>query len=98
VSVRDITVDTVLAAIAAGCSTRADLAQRFGVLTSSKWLTDALHELGAVEDENGRLTSPGVQPTFGTCPGCGLKQWDASDLQPGEDVCVCNDPFGEEIR
>jgi hypothetical protein len=66
VSVRDITVDTVLAAIADGASTRDDLAQRFGVLSASRSLTDALRELGAVEDECGRLTGPRLftQPTL----------------------------------
>lgn len=63
-SVRDITADTVLKAIAAGASTRGDLAQWFGVLSSSHFLTDALNELGAVEDENGRLTAPNQQLTI----------------------------------
>lgn len=29
------------------------------------------------------------------CSRCGLKAWDADDLQPGDDVCVCDQPFGE---
>jgi hypothetical protein len=92
VSVRDITADTVLAAIAAGASTRDDLAARFRVLSTSHVLTDALRELGAVEDEHGRLAAPRFEP----CPVCKLKAWDAPDLQPGEFVCTCHNPINEE--
>lgn len=28
-----------------------------------------------------------------TCDECGLTPWDADDLQPGDMVCVCDDPF-----
>ena len=24
------------------------------------------------------------------CAGCGFKSWDADDLEPGDDVCVCD--------
>ncbi len=30
------------------------------------------------------------------CPTCHLKRWDADDLEPGDDVCVCDDPFEED--
>lgn len=29
------------------------------------------------------------------CPDCGLKPWDADDLEPGEYVCTCLD--GETV-
>jgi hypothetical protein len=29
------------------------------------------------------------------CPACGLKRWDAESLQPGDEVCTCDDPFGD---
>ncbi|GGN39134.1 hypothetical protein FHR83_006786 [Actinoplanes campanulatus] len=89
-SARDITADTVLAAIAAGASTRTDLAARFQVLSTSRFLTDALAELGVVEDAHGRLSAPALP-----CPTCGLRPWDAPDLTPGEFVCTCNDTFEE---
>lgn len=88
-SVRDITADTVLAAIAAGVSTRDDLAARFEVLSSSRWLTDALTELGLVEDQYGRLSAPVLQ--LRACRTCGLRPFDAPDLMPGEFVCTCNE-------
>ncbi len=31
-----------------------------------------------------------------TCPTCHLKRWDADDLNPGDGVCVCEDPFEDE--
>lgn len=31
-----------------------------------------------------------------TCPDCGLKTWDAADLEPGDMVCTCDDDFSEE--
>jgi hypothetical protein len=93
VSVRDITADTVLAAIATGASTRDDLAQRFEVLSSSRFLTDALRDLGAVEDERGHLSAP--IPRIRHCRTCGLKPWDAPDLEPGEFVCTCNTPIDD---
>lgn len=96
-SVRDITADTVLAAIADGCSTRDDLAQRFGVLSSSKWLTDALNELGAVEDEHGRLTAEGQQLAIDVCPGCGHERSTADDQRHGDNVCPTCPPAFEEI-
>jgi hypothetical protein len=94
VSVRDITADSVLAAIAAGASTRDDLARYFEVLSSSRWLSDALNELGVVVAENGRLSAP--VPRIKPCRVCGLKPFDAPDLQPSEFVCTCNDLFDEE--
>jgi hypothetical protein len=30
-----------------------------------------------------------------TCTACGWKTWDALDLQPGDSVCVCADPFAD---
>ena len=30
------------------------------------------------------------------CPSCGLKAWDADDLQPGDYVCTCDAPFTDE--
>jgi hypothetical protein len=95
VSVRDITADAVFAAIAAGCSTCDDLAARFQVLSSSRFLTDALREFGVVEDERGHLSAP--IPRIRPCRTCGLKPWDAPDLEPGEFVCTCNTPIDEEI-
>lgn len=94
-SVRDITADTVLAAIAAGASTRDDLAQRFQVLSSSRFLTDALTELGAVEDENGRLTADGVQLTIDTRPHAPLCFDSAAFGHDVECECWCHDETEE---
>ncbi|WP_433368430.1 hypothetical protein ACQPZX_41550 [Actinoplanes sp. CA-142083] len=30
------------------------------------------------------------------CASCGLKRWDAQDLQPGDEVCTCDKPFDDE--
>lgn len=30
------------------------------------------------------------------CPECGLKHCDADELQPGEFVCTCDDPFDDD--
>lgn len=93
-SVRDITATTVLAALRRGASTRDELAAGLQVLSSSRWLTDALTELGVVKDEHGRLSAP--IPRIKPCRACGLKPWDAPGLEPGEFVCTCNVPFEEE--
>jgi hypothetical protein len=85
----------VFAAIAAGAVTRDDLAQRFGVLSSSKWLTDALNELGAVVDEHGRLSAPGQQLALNTGPHA-LLCFDSTEF--GHDVeceCWCHDETEE---
>ncbi|BAL87221.1 hypothetical protein AMIS_20010 [Actinoplanes missouriensis 431] len=34
--------------------------------------------------------------TAAPCGTCGLKSWDAPDLEPGEFVCACNEPIDEE--
>lgn len=44
-SVQQITEESVLAAIRAGCDTRPDLAEHFGVLPNSHTLFMALHQL-----------------------------------------------------
>lgn len=49
-------------------------------------------ELCAVEDDRGLLVIPAMKP----CRDCGLKPYDAPDLQPGEMVCTCNWPINEE--
>lgn len=87
-SVRDITADTVLGALHAGDRTRLDLADRLGVLSTSRWLSDALAELGVTEDGQGHLRSA-------RCSTCRLKFWDAFDLEQGDNVCSCHDDFEE---
>lgn len=32
-----------------------------------------------------------------TCDQCGLKTWDADDLEPGDDVCVCDGALDEDV-
>ena len=66
-SVQQITADTVLAAIRSGAHTRADIAEQFGALSTSRYITDALADLagrGLVVDEDGRLTAHGEQLTI----------------------------------
>ncbi len=101
---RDISAATVLAALRAGACTLGDLAQRFEVLSSSRFLADALTELGragmVLQYDDGRLVPNAARHTIyevPQCQACGLKPFDAPDLQPGEFVCTCNTPFEEEF-
>lgn len=32
------------------------------------------------------------------CAGCGLKTWDAPNLEPGDDVCTCGRPLDEDYE
>jgi hypothetical protein len=61
VSIADVTPDAVLEAVEAGCNTLPELAERFEVLPSSRFLTGALRDLEAA----GLVRCP-VHPRTGT--------------------------------
>ncbi|MEU4558438.1 hypothetical protein AB0F72_08610 [Actinoplanes sp. NPDC023936] len=106
-TVSAINRDSVLAVVRTNPQARTvqDVAEAFGVLSTSPTLRAVLEELKAlrllVEDETGGLAAHGEQLTIdvptGRCPACRRKPWDAPDLNPGEFVCTCNDPIDEEI-
>ena len=62
----EITAEAVWQHIHAGVSNVYDLAQPFGVLSTSRSLRDVLDKIGVTVDDHGQLTGPGiyVQPTL----------------------------------
>lgn len=103
-TVHDIPDSRTLALLHAGCRTRLDLAAELGVLSSSRFLDESivrLQKAGLVTvTADGEPAPTYEQPALDTdqpCPTCRLKRWDAADVQPGDLVCTCNDPFDEEI-
>lgn len=69
----DVTADRVFALLHGGCRTRADLAAELGVLSSSRWLDDAIVDLqqrGLITvSASGDLVPVFDQPTFDSLEG-----------------------------